>query len=284
MASFGPDSTTKKWAGQHEYQADLPLGLSHVGARQYDSFTGRFLNRDPIGFAGGLNLYGYCDNDPVNAVDPSGLAPWQKWIAPVVRFGRTGGGGGAAGALVGVTVHAVSDLATYEPGGNEGQWWRITYHMDRRAQKWFAGGDVPANPAFQRLWAMARNSGRGGGKPCRGAQGAEDEPEAAPQPAEGGAGARRGGNLPGGGGPPRKRWTLTDEKSSGKRVVGGRTYVKHASTGLWWSRDTAGHGGSAFKVYKELPGGTLEWIADADEFGNYISGKHKGPIGRRVGK
>jgi RHS repeat-associated protein len=73
IASSGPDATALKWCGQHEYQADMPLGLSHVGARQYDSFTGRFLNRDPIGFAGGLNLYAYCNGDPVNLVDPSGL-------------------------------------------------------------------------------------------------------------------------------------------------------------------------------------------------------------------
>jgi RHS repeat-associated protein len=73
IASAGPDSTALKWAEQHEYQADMPLGLSHVGARQYDSFTGRFLSRDPIGFAGGFNLYSYCGNDPVNHVDPSGL-------------------------------------------------------------------------------------------------------------------------------------------------------------------------------------------------------------------
>jgi RHS repeat-associated protein len=72
IASAGPDATALKWAGQHEYQGDLPLGLSHVGARQYDSFTGRFLSRDPIGFAGGFNLYAYCDNDPVNSVDPDG--------------------------------------------------------------------------------------------------------------------------------------------------------------------------------------------------------------------
>jgi len=35
--------------------------------------VGRFISADPIGFAGGLNLWAYCDNDPVNAVDPLGL-------------------------------------------------------------------------------------------------------------------------------------------------------------------------------------------------------------------
>jgi len=44
------------------------------GYRDYDPETGRWTAKDPIGFAGGdTDLYGYCLNDPVNAVDPSGL-------------------------------------------------------------------------------------------------------------------------------------------------------------------------------------------------------------------
>lgn len=35
----------------------------------------RWLTPDPIGFSGGLNLYAYVDNQPVGAVDPSGLIP-----------------------------------------------------------------------------------------------------------------------------------------------------------------------------------------------------------------
>jgi hypothetical protein len=40
----------------------------------YDPTVGRFLEEDPIGFeAGDANLYRYCGNGPVNAVDPRGL-------------------------------------------------------------------------------------------------------------------------------------------------------------------------------------------------------------------
>jgi uncharacterized protein RhaS with RHS repeats len=40
--------------------------------RQYDAALGRWLSRDPIGEAGGLNLYGYVHSDPINYVDPNG--------------------------------------------------------------------------------------------------------------------------------------------------------------------------------------------------------------------
>jgi uncharacterized protein RhaS with RHS repeats len=38
-----------------------------------DPATGRFLQTDPIGMAGGMNLYAYAGGDPVNRTDPSGL-------------------------------------------------------------------------------------------------------------------------------------------------------------------------------------------------------------------
>jgi uncharacterized protein RhaS with RHS repeats len=41
--------------------------------RVYDPRTGRWLTRDPIGFAGGVNLYGYVGGKPVGGIDPEGL-------------------------------------------------------------------------------------------------------------------------------------------------------------------------------------------------------------------
>ena len=52
---------------------DRDTGLVRFGYRDYDPDVGRWTAKDPILFAGGdTDLYGYCLNDPVNLVDPSG--------------------------------------------------------------------------------------------------------------------------------------------------------------------------------------------------------------------
>jgi RHS repeat-associated protein len=55
------------------YWSHAPSGLYLSPTRAYSSALGRFISRDPLGEAGGLNLYAYVGNDPVNAVDPLGL-------------------------------------------------------------------------------------------------------------------------------------------------------------------------------------------------------------------
>lgn len=47
--------------------------LSFFRNRFYDQATGRWTQEDPIGLAGGLNLYGYVGNNPVSFIDPFGL-------------------------------------------------------------------------------------------------------------------------------------------------------------------------------------------------------------------
>ena len=48
-------------------------GLVNFRARWYDAVTGRWLSKDPIGLNGGLNLYAFCGNDPINYCDFEGL-------------------------------------------------------------------------------------------------------------------------------------------------------------------------------------------------------------------
>ncbi len=52
---------------------DDETGLVYYGHRYYEPDLGRFINRDPIEEDGGLNLYGFVGNDPVNFYDYLGM-------------------------------------------------------------------------------------------------------------------------------------------------------------------------------------------------------------------
>ena len=98
-------ATRYQYAGGSGYEADLltlqgapgtaPITLTHVGARWYQANLGRFVQRDPIGLAGGPNVYVYCGDNPVDASDPSGLT-WVEGGPWYWRWFLNGTGGNAA--------------------------------------------------------------------------------------------------------------------------------------------------------------------------------------------
>lgn len=63
------------YGAQDGYYTDAETGLLLLTHRFYDPATGRFVTRDPLSYAGGINLYGYVQNDPVNEKDPDGTNP-----------------------------------------------------------------------------------------------------------------------------------------------------------------------------------------------------------------
>ncbi|MFL6745797.1 MAG: RHS repeat-associated core domain-containing protein, partial [Sphingomicrobium sp.] len=50
-----------------------PHAFYYYKARIYRADIGRFLQTDPVGYDGGINLYAYVGGDPVNKTDPTGL-------------------------------------------------------------------------------------------------------------------------------------------------------------------------------------------------------------------
>ena len=79
MASYTPfgspavvtgQTTPMGWAGEYR---DAESGLTYLRARYYDSSTGQFLTRDPL-VSWTRSANAYASNNPINVIDPSGLA------------------------------------------------------------------------------------------------------------------------------------------------------------------------------------------------------------------
>ncbi|WP_192893882.1 RHS repeat-associated core domain-containing protein, partial [Morganella morganii] len=117
-------SQNLRFQGQY---LDRETGLHYNTFRYYDPDTGRFTQHDPIGLAGGLNLYQYAPNALV-WVDPWGWA----------RYGNTGGGG--------TTSQNSAELA------------RNMALEGRPVGQGQAAGHVVASTGSQRQWASAVES------------------------------------------------------------------------------------------------------------------------------
>ena len=95
------------WMGSIVDGKTDPSGLQYMRNRYYDAKSGRFTQEDPIGLAGGMNLYGFGGGDPVNNSDPFGLCPPCDGTGAIGGVaGALGGAAGAASALIGATSDA----------------------------------------------------------------------------------------------------------------------------------------------------------------------------------
>ena len=111
--------------GYAGYRYDPETNLYYANARYYSPTLGRFLEPDPIGQDGGINIYAYVGNDPLNRVDPYGTDTIQIGLAgtivfpipffPVVSVNVLGGFG------VAIDTHGnVAGYGYYGGGGGSG--------------------------------------------------------------------------------------------------------------------------------------------------------------------
>jgi uncharacterized protein RhaS with RHS repeats len=77
-------------------------------ARAYDPNLARWITRDPIGEQGGLNLYVYVYNNPINYIDPLGFGV----LSP--EFPMAGGDGGGAGGEAGMEAASAEEMANLQ--------------------------------------------------------------------------------------------------------------------------------------------------------------------------
>ncbi|MBO3087836.1 RHS repeat-associated core domain-containing protein [Cellulomonas dongxiuzhuiae] len=334
-------------------------GLTFHRARYYDAGLGRFISEDPIGFAGGSNLYAYGANAPTVFTDPTGRNPMligcvagaafdggaaylgERLSGRKVNWGTVGGAaasGCALGALggwafrggvqAGQAANVVDDVCSFdgatlvvmadgsrkpidevrvgemvqamdpETGGAREVTPHTWMHQDTLVDLTVEGGAALTTTEDHPFWSVTDQRFEAADELSEGerilsADGQELEVYGL---APGSARQALAYNLTvegihtyfvGVGDESalvhntckvRGLWNITTEGTAATRRGPFGTLWKSKSDDLWWSRDTAGHGGSAWKVYQETPKG-LEWMAGADQYGDFIRGKHKSAVG-----
>jgi RHS repeat-associated protein len=123
-------------------------GLYFAPLRAYDPELGRWLSRDPIDMAGGINLYEYVGGDPVNAVDVWGLS--SKWLDDNHRLDP------------GIKKNDVDVPDPYNPD----HWTERPHIQHKRTNEKYFPGDVPnkcpknVRDAAERSWDREREKSK----------------------------------------------------------------------------------------------------------------------------
>ena len=83
---------------------DAATGQIYLRARYMNPTTGRFTQKDPLGYADSFDTFVYCAGEPVNCVDPSGMITWVD--------------GAVSGALMGGVEGVVEAALRGQTGGD----------------------------------------------------------------------------------------------------------------------------------------------------------------------
>lgn len=284
----GADEAREKFTGKEfdrEGTVNGAPGIQayHFGARMYDPEVAIWLATDPENFD--WNVYAYCSLNPINRVDPLGLVPVLipgggtggidlLILDPIVISLKSSILGAVAQLATGVARWTSVNLAIHPDAPLYGPLCTFDWALGKLGQGVDAGLAMVPDPVWEAADFL------------------DAEAVATPFPHD----DIVAGTLAGVGRyatkfddvaravnraeevtkKTRKLWDINRYD----RVAnwGRNKLLRDPDTGLWWSRDFAGHGGSSWKVFREGKKG-LYWFKDADEFGNYIVRKHKGSTG-----
>ena len=282
---FGPKH---QFTGQ---EFDAESGLYFYNARYYNPVIGRFVSADSIvpypDDSQSFNRYSYVRNNPVNLVDPSGHADTYNAYFGMTATAGNGSWSGST-SIGGIPVDYRFSVSRSSSGSGFGGAWnhwmprlryRVVNSLESRATMQFQHGNYFAGAinvlgiaAVQMSWpektvvdtAMVVLPFL---RPIKGLKALKNADRALAV-----AKASKGRGL----------WKITKEGTD--KIVQHKNFGKfyrHKKSKLWWSKDTAGHGKSKWKVFEETDKG-LKWKADADIYGDIIEGKHKSNTGKFI--
>jgi RHS repeat-associated protein len=141
-------------------ERDGENGFTYHGARYYAPWLGRWVSADPIGVKDELNLFNYCDSNPLNRTDTRGLdweVTWKFWQWEPIRFTKEEVIPSAkvfSGNVVG-TVHAIVGYETdreLDPNQAAGYAWaqdKFNWHKFKAVQS--VRDDVVNNPLAAKI-------------------------------------------------------------------------------------------------------------------------------------
>jgi RHS repeat-associated protein len=112
---------------------DAETGLHYNWHRFYDPETGRYISADPIGLAGGMNLYAYVENNPVNWVDPWGLFFYNPSDKPVLVKPEDNK---KPPTLVGPGEFYPDQIDGFKPPAYNGDWYKVPNYTNGTLTPW----------------------------------------------------------------------------------------------------------------------------------------------------
>jgi RHS repeat-associated protein len=170
-------------ATQYAGRENDGTGLYYYRARYYSPALQRFISEDPLGLAGGMNLYAYAGNNPVSFIDPFGTDKRRKGDGPGGpgsgggggnRPGRSGGGGSNGGGN-GPGADGPGGLPDLLPGLKE-----AINEMEQRLFTYYQIATMFAGPMGEGFEGEAMAEGLGAGAAEEGAFKYGSTPEGRP--------------------------------------------------------------------------------------------------------